>query len=179
VGHLGEQVIETVGDGSAFGLEVIYSFDGVELWGTAGAIVRALPLLGSAFFVLYGDSYLECCYAAIQHAYESAGRMALMTVFRNEGQWDSSNVEFRDGKIWAYDKGMTTKSMQHIDYGLSVWDQRAFDTVRKREICDLAGVYQEMLQLGQLAGFEVTQRFYEIGSMAGLEETRRYLASQA
>jgi len=40
LGHLGEQVMETVGDGSAFGLEVVYSFDGPELRGTAGAIKR-------------------------------------------------------------------------------------------------------------------------------------------
>ena len=179
LGYLGEQVIATVGDGSAFGLEVIYSFDGPELRGTAGAIVQALPFLGPTFFVLYGDSYLECSYAAIQRAYELAGKMVLMTVFRNEGQWDSSNVEFRDDRIWAYDKEVRTKSMQHIDYGLSVCSQRAFDNVRKGETCDLAGIYKKMLRRGELAGFEVTQRFYEIGSLAGLEETRKYLASRA
>ena len=96
--------MEVVGDGSAFGLEVAYSFDGPRLRGTAGAIRRALPLLGEAFFVLYGDSYLECDYAAVQAAFEAAGKLALMTVFRNEGQWDTSNVEFRDGRIVAYDK---------------------------------------------------------------------------
>jgi len=55
LGHLGEQVVEAVGNGLAFGLEVAYSFDGPELRGTAGAIKRALPFLGRAFFVLYGD----------------------------------------------------------------------------------------------------------------------------
>ena len=47
LGHLGEQVVEAVGDGSAFGLEVVYSFDGPELRGTAGAVKRALPLLAA------------------------------------------------------------------------------------------------------------------------------------
>ena len=179
LGHLGGQVIEAVGDGLSFGLEVLYSFDGAELRGTAGAIVQALPLLGSAFFVLYGDSYLECSYADIEQAYKLAGKKSLMTVFRNEGQWDSSNVEFHDGRIWAYDKNLRTDSMRHIDYGLGVWDQRAFDTARERQISDLMGVYQEMLRVGELAGFEVTERFYEIGSLTGLEETRKYLASRA
>ena len=84
-----EQVVDSVGDGSAFGLEVAYSFDGPDLQGTGGAIKRALPLLGSTFFVLYGDSYLECDYQAIQSAYEVAGKLGLMTVFRNQGQWDT------------------------------------------------------------------------------------------
>src|SRR5262245_61988290 len=81
LGHLAEPVVESVGDGSAFDLEVVYSFDGAQPRGTAGAIQAALPRLGPAFFVLYGDSYLECRYQAVQDAFEAEGRLALMTVF--------------------------------------------------------------------------------------------------
>jgi NDP-sugar pyrophosphorylase family protein len=179
LGHLGERVVEVVGDGSAFGIEVSYSFDGPELRGTAGALKRALPLLGPAFFVIYGDSYLDCNYANVQGAFEAAGKMALMTVFRNEGRWDASNVEFRAGRIMAYDKVARTPAMRYIDYGLSVWDRRAFDVVSDAGSCDLALVCQEMLRRGELAGFEVTKRFYEIGSVAGLAETRAYLTEQS
>ena len=58
VGHLGEQIKTIVGEGSDFGLEVYYSWDGPRLLGTGGALKRALPLLGEQFFVFYGDSYL-------------------------------------------------------------------------------------------------------------------------
>ncbi len=177
LGYLGEQVVEAIGDGTEFGLNVLYSFDGPELRGTAGAIRRALPLLGPAFFVLYGDSYLECDFAIVQEAYEAAETLALMTVFRNEGQWDKSNVEFRGGRILAYDKFTQTPAMKHIDYGLGILDRRAFESVTENGRFDLATVYQEMLQRGELAGLEVLERFYEIGSVAGLEETRRHLAS--
>lgn len=179
LGYLGERVVEAVGDGSAFGLEVAYSFDGPELRGTAGAIRRALPMLGGAFFVLYGDSYLECPYADVQAAYEAAGKLALMTVFRNEGRWDSSNVEFRDGRILAYDKANRTPAMRHIDYGLGILDRRAMDVVPESGAYDLATVYQGMLRRGELAGFEVAERFYEIGSVAGLEEARAHLSRRA
>jgi N-acetyl-alpha-D-muramate 1-phosphate uridylyltransferase len=177
LGHLGEQVMETAGNGSAFGLEVVYSFDGPELRGTGGAIKRALPLLGSSFFVLYGDSYLECSYAAVQEAYETAGQLALMTVFRNQGRWDTSNVEFHDHRILAYDKVHRTERMRHIDYGLGVFHREAFDIVPADAAFDLAAVYQEMLRQGQLVGFEVRDRFYEIGSVEGLKETRKHLSA--
>ncbi len=179
LGHLGERVVESVGDGSAFGLDVQYSFDGPELRGTAGALHRALPLLGPAFFVLYGDSYLTCDYAAIQEAYERGGRLSLMTVFRNEGAWDTSNVEFRNQQILAYDKVKRTERMRYIDYGLGIFDARAFDVVPETGLYDLANVYQEMLRRDQLTAFEVRERFYEIGSVVGLEETRAHLASRA
>jgi MurNAc alpha-1-phosphate uridylyltransferase len=176
VGHLGEKVVESVGDGSAFGLEVTYSFDGPEPRGTAGALKRALPLLDSAFFVLYGDSYLGCRYCEVQKAYETAGRLALMTVFKNQGKWDHSNVEFNGGRILAYDKVTRSPAMLYIDYGLGILCPRAFDGVPDNGRHDLAAVYQEMLIQDALWGFEVTERFYEIGSVAGLEETRRHLA---
>ena len=57
-GYLGEMIEREFGDGSAFGMQVDYSFDGPRLLGTGGALKRALPLLGERFLVLYGDSYL-------------------------------------------------------------------------------------------------------------------------
>ena len=180
LGHLGEQVVEAVGDGSAFGLEVAYSFDGPELRGTAGAIRRALPLLGAAFFVLYGDSYLECDYAAVQEAFEAAGKLALMTVFRNEGRWDTSNVEFRDGRILAYDK--VDRTAGHAAHRLRPGRLRP-PGVRRRPRGRGRTTWPRSTRrcsgAGELAGFEVTERFYEIGSVAGLEETRRHLAGRS
>src|SRR5262249_54112397 len=69
VGYLGEMVEAYAGDGGRFGMEIRYSDDGEALRGTAGAIARALPLLGERFFVLYGDSYLPCDYAAVERAF--------------------------------------------------------------------------------------------------------------
>ena len=102
-----------------------------------------------------------------------------MTVFRNNGEWDSSNVEFQGGLILAYDKVTRTERMRHIDYGLGVFDVRAFDVVPETGSSDLAKVYQEMLDCAELTGFEVRERFYEIGSVVGLEETRTHLAARA
>lgn len=178
-GYLGELIEAAVGDGAALGLRVAYAFDGPTLLGTAGALKRALPLLGEACFVLYGDSYLPCDYRAVQAAFEASGRLALMTVFRNDGRWDASNVEFVDGRLLAYDKRAPAPRMRHIDYGLGLFRRAAFDLVPAGEPSDLAVLYRRLLARGELAGHEVARRFYEIGSPAGLEETRRYLAGRS
>jgi len=177
VGFLGEMVRHAV-NGRAFGLEVKYSFDGPALLGTAGALKRALPLLGPAFLTLYGDSYLVCDYAGVAANFEESRKQALMTVFHNEGRWDSSNVEFTDGRIVAYNKKERTPRMKYIDYGLGAFTARAFERVPSEKACDLAELYQAILADGELAGMEIPQRFYEIGSPAGLEETARFIASQ-
>jgi hypothetical protein len=99
-----------------------------------------------------------------------------MTVFRNDSQWDTSNVEFVDGAIKAYDKTVRSPRMQYIDYGLGVLTRSALERVPADEPFDLAHLYQDLLKEGELAGFEVKERFYEIGSTAGLAETRALLA---
>jgi NDP-sugar pyrophosphorylase family protein len=175
VGYLGDMIRDRVGEGARFGLRVEYSFDGPRLLGTGGAIAKAVPLIGDSCFVLYGDSYLACDYHAVHTAFEHSGALGLMTVFRNEDRWDASNVEFRAGRIVAYDKHQRTPRMRHLDYGLGVFAAAAFARVPADEPCDLATVYQDLLGRGELAAYEATERFYEIGTPAGLEETRRHL----
>jgi NDP-sugar pyrophosphorylase family protein len=177
VGHLGELIQRVIGDGAALGLQVDYSFDGPALLGTAGAIRNALPRLGDTFFVMYGDSYLPCDYAAIGRRFESAGVLGMMTVFRSEGKWDTSNVEFEAGKILAYSKTNRTPRMRHIDYGLGVFRAEAFLGLPVGKACDLTELYADLLQRKQLAAFEVRERFYEIGSPEGLRETAEFLAA--
>ncbi len=174
-GFLGEKIEESFGDGASMGVHIDYSFDGPSLLGTAGAIRRALPLLPGRFFVLYGDSYLTCDYAAVAAAFEHSGLPGLMTVYRNEGLYDTSNVEYADGRMVRYDKRSRTPSMHHIDYGLGVFDRSVFAAIPPEEVRDLAAVYQDLLGAGRLAAFEVTERFYEIGSLEGLRETDEYL----
>jgi NDP-sugar pyrophosphorylase family protein len=175
VGFLGEQVQQALGDGSRWGVEIRYSFDGDTLLGTGGALRRALPLLGDTFFVMYGDSYLECPYEQIEAAFHRSGKLGLMTVLQNENRWDKSNVVYRDGVIQRYDKTVQTADMRHIDYGLGILRAQAFAPYTDQDAFDLSLVYQDLIRQGQLAGYEVPERFYEIGSHAGLEETRQYL----
>jgi len=175
VGHLGEQIRSFVGDGAQFGCRVRYSADGARPLGTGGALRQAAPLLGSCFFVMYGDSYLDIPFRPVYEAFRGAGRPALMTVFRNHGQWDASNVEFVDGVIRRYDKVSRTADMHHIDYGLGVLSADLLTARPADTAFDLADLYRELVDRGELAGFEVTQRFYEVGSPAGLAETDAHL----
>ncbi len=176
VGYLGEQVRDYAGDGSAFGLHVDYSFDGPQLLGTAGAIRQAVPLLGETFFAIYGDSYLPCDYEDVAQTFLKSGKPGLMTVFRNDGRWDVSNVEYSEGRILAYDKANRTPRMRHIDYGLGVFRRGAFDAVPDNRPCDLAAVYQDLLRRGDLAAWEARERFYEIGSLEGMRELTEFLS---
>jgi NDP-sugar pyrophosphorylase family protein len=177
VGHLGEMIQRDFG-GEAFGIKLEYSFDGDKLLGTGGAIKRALPLLGPEFFVLYGDSYLPIEYGPVARLFEESGKRGCMTVYRNEGRFDASNVVFRDGEIIVYDKKLKLPEMRHIDYGLSLFKALVFEPYPAGLVFDLAEVMQTLVREKQLAGYEVHERFYEMGSPAGLSELESLLHSK-
>lgn len=178
LGYLGAQVEAVVGDGSAFGLDVRYSWDGPRLLGTGGALRRALPLLGEQFFVFYGDSYLPIDFKAVERDFLASGKPALMTVLKNGDQWDKSNVLFLDGRIAEYNKRAPRPEMTHIDYGLGVMSASVLEDVLANEPFDLADIYHELSIRGVLAGHEVFERFYEIGSHKGLDETIEYFSKE-
>jgi len=174
VSHLGEQIRDIVHDGAQFGLSVEYSFDGPMRLGTGGALKRALPLLGNAFFVLYGDSFLPIDFSDVERAFVGLGRPALMTVLRNADRWDKSNVEYREGRIVEYNKRHPRPEMAYVDYGLGVLSAQVFDDYAPESVLDLADVYHALSKAGRLAGLEVFERFYEIGSHEGLVDTEQY-----
>jgi NDP-sugar pyrophosphorylase family protein len=179
IGYLGEMIQNEFGDGEKFGVKLDYSFDGEKLLGTGGAIKRALPKLGEEFFVLYGDSYLPIEYAPIAEFFHRCGKLGLMTVYRNEGKYDTSNVVFRDGEIAVYDKKAKLPEMRHIDYGLSLFKSSMFDAYATDQVFDLAEVMGRLVREKQLAGYEVPDRFYEMGSPAGLAELETMLQSKS
>jgi NDP-sugar pyrophosphorylase family protein len=178
IGYLGDMVREVVGSGESFGLEVSYSDDGPNLLGTGGALTKAIPLLGDDFFVLYGDSFLPVNFSAVQDAYEKSKQPALMTVLKNQNQWDNSNVLFEGGRLLEYNKRTPRADMTYIDYGLGVVSASVLKQRPVGQSFDLADVYQALSLKGQLAGLEVYKRFYEIGSYTGLKEAEEFFLTK-
>jgi len=170
VGYLGDLIEAKIGDGKRLGLQIDYSFDGPTLLGTGGALKGAIPKLGEHFLVIYGDSYMPVDYFAIIEAFVRSGKPALMTVFKNEGRWDASNVWFEAGKIRLYDKRLRMAEMRHIDYGIAVLNAAVFASFLDNQPFDLADVYSRLVSQNQMVAYEVKQRFYEIGSPEGLAE---------
>jgi MurNAc alpha-1-phosphate uridylyltransferase len=175
LGHKSEMIQDFVGDGSRYGIKVVYSFDGSTQLGTGGAIRKALPLLSDEFMVMYGDSYLPTDFKAIETAFRSTGKPALMTVFYNKGSFDASNVLFVNGELEKYSKADPLPDMSHIDYGVSTFKRSVFESYAQGAPIDLSNICQDLSNSGSLAGYEVHERFYEIGSLGGINDFREYV----
>jgi NDP-sugar pyrophosphorylase family protein len=184
IGHLGQAIRAHVGEGARFGLRVRYVDEGTKLRGTAGAVRLALDegALEPRFLLTYGDSFLPVDFAAVARAHEISGAPALMTVFHNQGRWDASNVIFEEGKVALYDKQRRTRpprDFAFIDYGLSAFAREVIAAeVPAGASGDLADLFHRLSLRGELAGLQVTERFYEIGSPAGLEDFAGWLRAR-
>ena len=70
---LGEQIAAALGDGSRYGLQIAYSYEGPEPLETGGGIFRALPLLqdraDEPFLVLNGDVWMDYPYARLRERF--------------------------------------------------------------------------------------------------------------
>jgi NDP-sugar pyrophosphorylase family protein len=184
IAYLGDQIRDYVGDGSTWGVEVEYVDEGEDLRGTGGALRLAADqgVLDPRFLVLYGDSWLQIDPAAVYRHSERSGLPALMTVFENEGRWDTSNVVFGDGLVTRYEKGLDPipPQMRWIDYGLQVLTRDlVLERVPAGTASDLAPLLTQLAAEGRLAACEATARFYEIGSPEGLREASALLASRS
>ena len=168
-----------VNDGKKYGVAVEYCYDGPDLLGTGGALRKALPQLGAEFLVMYGDSWLDAAFLPIVEAFHNSGKSALMTVFRNDGQWDASNVWYEHGSICRYDKRERLPQMRYIDWGLTALKADVLKQWPAETAFDLSDVYSDLSRRGELAGYEITTRFYEIGSMEGLRETEELLRKRS
>lgn len=181
IGHLGRLVRQHFLDRPTRLARIRFVDEGDELRGTAGALRLALDegVLADRFLVLYGDSYLDVDLSRVWEVFLRSSGPALMTVFRNRGRWDRSNVLFRDGRVVRYDKTAVDPSgegMEHIDYGLLAFQREVIESMVPTDVrYDLAEVQRRLSERGELAGFEATRRFYEIGSPDGLAELEAHL----
>lgn len=94
LGWLGEQIVERVASGSAFGLNVIYSPEGDNILETGGGIHRALPMLGEQpFVVVNADVYTDMPIPDVTLADSASGHLVLVPTpgYRSSGDFDLSH----------------------------------------------------------------------------------------
>ena len=91
LGWLGEKIVDRVGSGSAYGLNVVYSPEGDNVLETGGGIVRALPMLGQRpFLVVNADIYTDMPMPPTELEPGMSGKLILVATpeYREQGDFD-------------------------------------------------------------------------------------------
>ena len=101
-----------------------------------------------------------------------------MTVLRNDNRWDRSNVLFQKRRADRIRQAFPAR--RYAAYRLrriGFFQRRALRLTRESKVIDLADICRDLSMSGQLAAFEVSERFYEIGSPQGIADTEEYLVA--
>lgn len=176
-GYLGERIKSVAGAGYG-NVKLHYSHESEPL-GTGGGIklaVKNFPnLLHGAFFVQYGDSYLEVDYEKIYLKHVAASKPALLAVIENGNQWDKSNAWLEAGNL-KYNKEAPPEAANMIDYGLSILEPDIL--LAYPDAFDMSKLLKEISHVGLLGHHVEQERFYEIGSLSGINEFEQYLGGR-
>ena len=172
IGHLGEQIQDSFGDGSKLGVNIRYSRE-ETLLGTAGALKNAKDLLDDMFFTLYGDSYLFLDFKATLSLFESKNKLALMSVYKNYDRFDRSNTAIEGELVKNFSKGGRTADMAYIEYGANIFKKEVLDMI-PQSLYTLEQLFPRLIERGELLAYEVRERFYEIGSLQGLKDFEEF-----
>jgi MurNAc alpha-1-phosphate uridylyltransferase len=77
--HLAEQFPATLGDGSRWGLQISYSYEGPEPLETGGGMLHALPLLGAApFIAINGDIWTDLDFSTLPQNPDGLAHLVLV-----------------------------------------------------------------------------------------------------
>jgi N-acetyl-alpha-D-muramate 1-phosphate uridylyltransferase len=175
VGYLGEQIASYLGEGKSLGISINYSYETNQLLGTAGALKNAEKLLEEQFLVIYGDSYLFLDLPSIFSYFNQFDKLGLMTVYRNQNQFDQSNVIIEGNLVKVYNKKQKLEGMDYIDYGALLLRRNCLNLVPNNQAYSLEELLVPLVNQGQILAYKVKQRFYEIGSLKGIADFKKYV----
>ncbi len=143
LGWLGEKIVERVGSGKRYGLEVIYSPEGNNVLETGGGIHKALPMLGDEpFLVVNADIVTNMPIPNIEMAADHLGHLVMVPT---PAYRDYGDFELRDGLV-RNDKAATLTFS-----GVAIYRRELFDGCEAGRF-PLAPILREAADAGRLSG---------------------------
>lgn len=139
--HHAETVVDTVGDGSALGVSVVYSRE-PALLGTAGGVLAARPLIGEeTFLVVYADNLFDLRLASVVAEHRASGATATMVLLeRDDVRSSGVALMTEDGWITEFQEKPRpgTERSHWVNAGLLVCEATVYDAIPAMAPTDLS-----------------------------------------
>jgi NDP-sugar pyrophosphorylase family protein len=170
--HLPHTLTRIVGDGHGLGVRVRYSWE-VPVLGAAGGPRRAVPLLGSTFLIVNGDTLTDLDIGALVADHRRSGALVTMAVVPNTQRDKYSGLSAnRDGALTSFAKRGSPDNAFHF-IGVQVVDAEAFASVPPNVPFETSTLYTSLVasRPGSIRLFNASAEFFDIGTPADYLET--------
>lgn len=160
--HQPESVIEALGDGSEFGVNIEYSREVPDILGTAGALYHARHLLGDEpFLIVNGKIISDIDISGAIETHRTSGALATLVLKPNIKREKFTIVETENGRVKSFGpqalpltedeiKKSTAELVTPLMFtGIHILDPRVFDYIPKGGFSDIVmDVYRPALAKG-------------------------------
>jgi MurNAc alpha-1-phosphate uridylyltransferase len=165
--HLAEQFPAALGDGSTWGVTLRYSFEGATPLETGGGMLRALPLLGDApFIVVSADIWSDMDYAGLPGEPEGIAHLVMVP---NPDFHPAGDFSLADGRL--YDDGAPAGA-ERLTFGNVGVYRPQIVAGESPGAFKLLPMYRRAMAQGRLTG-ELFHGFWRnVGTPAQLDEVR-------
>ena len=150
---LGEKLAEALGDGSQFGVKILWSHEGEGLE-TAGGIIKALPLLGNEPFILVnGDVWTTMDFAPLLNV-QLQDDLAHLVLVENPVQHPQGDFTLAANKAYTFEQARSGENLTYS--GVAVMHPQMFNGLEsgKRPLAPLLkqAMQQEKISAQKLQG---------------------------
>jgi len=186
--YLPHTLTSLLGDGSALGMRIRYSWE-VPVLGSAGGPKRAIPLLANpesrrpdagTFFILNGDTLTDVSLPALLDDHRRSGALVTMAVIQNTEPEKYSGVGVgADGAFTGWvPRGSREPSYHFI--GVQVVEPAAFASVPADTPSEVRTLYPALAAArpGSVRAFRTQASFMDIGTPSDYLETSLRLAAR-
>jgi len=169
VGHLGDKLKETVGNGSKYGVTISYSEESKPL-GTAGALRKASVLFqDKPFIVVNGDVLTELKISELSAFHQEDTYSATMALSTEPNTKGYGVALLRGEKIVKFLKQDKKQTTQLINAGVYVMNADVLKYIPKTGASDLEDVFEKLAVEGKLAGFPFDGKWFEVSTPENYE----------
>lgn len=178
VGYKGEVIKEYFGDGSKFGVEIVYADSTVEAE-SGGSFKRGLKFLqGDSCLMQYGDAYFPGDIKGFIQAFEESGKKSMVIASQRytiEGFADKNNLEVdSNGLVLNYGKG--NPNAKHLDVGVACFRKEVSEMFGDQEEFKLAPfIFPKLAEERELMAFSTDIKSVGIGNVEKIERYKKFL----
>ena len=165
---LADKLIGALGDGSKFGVRILWTREdeGLE---TAGGIINALPLLGDKPFILVnGDVWTPFNLATLVEK-DLGEQLAYLLLTDKAEHNPTGDFALVDGQV------MVDGAPKYTFAGLSVMSPRLLDSVTVGETKPLAPLLKQAMNDGKVTGALLNDEWVDVGTLERLEKLNQAL----
>lgn len=165
---LGQQIIDALGDGSRYGVTIVYSDEGEQALETAGGIINALNLLGNdPFIVVNGDIWCDYDFARLPSSIKGLAHLVMVDNPEHNVEGDFSLQD--DGTLENEGSNKLTFS------GIGIYKAELFKNI-PAGIQPLAPLLRQVIQQGMVSGEKYRGVWLDIGTPERLEEVNQRIS---